>query len=74
MYKYTYTLYGLNLIISSDRLPFPSTVKSNFLHIWLASFLVFLSLPGSPTYLLLPSYWPLSSLLNQLESALGRWG
>lgn len=34
----------------------------------------FLSLPGSPTYLLLPSYWPLSSLVNQLEGALGRQG
>ena len=40
----------------------------------LRSFPHFLSLPGRPSYPLLPSYWPFSSLLNQSEGALGGWG
>ena len=32
------------------------------------SFPEFLSLPGNPAYLLLPSYWLIGSLLNQSES------
>lgn len=47
------------------------------LHVWLAKstclrFLLSAPLSGSPTYPLLPSYEPFSSLLNRSEDALGR--